>query len=92
MCEHMEDPALSPVIDQWVRNVSYGLSSLIHIFNPGLIVLGGGILQNDALFDKIDACTRAQLMPGFECARLVQARLGNRAGMTGAAFLAHNLL
>ena len=34
----------------------------------------------------------AQLMPGFECARLVQARLGNRAGMTGAALLAQNLL
>lgn len=92
VCEHMEDPALSSVIDQWVRNVSYGLSSLIHVFNPGLIVLGGGILQNDTLFEKIDACTRTQLMPGFDCVRLVQARLGNRAGMTGAALLAQNLL
>lgn len=92
VCQRMNDPGLSPVIDRWVTNVSWGLSSLIHIFNPGLIVLGGGILQNDELFRRIDVCTRSQLMPGFEVVELKQAQLGNAAGMIGAALLAQHKL
>ena len=55
-------------------------------------VLGGGILQNEELFRRIDACTRTQLMPGFEVVQLKQAQLGNRAGMIGAALLAEQML
>ncbi len=88
LCERLEDPALCAVIETWVKNVSYGLSSLIHIFNPSLIVLGGGIMQNDTLFQRINRCTHEQLMPGFEVVRLKQAKLGNQAGMIGAALLA----
>ncbi len=91
VCEKLDDPALAPVIDRWVRRVSYGLSSMVHIFNPSLIVLGGGILQNEVLFQKIDACTHSQLMPGFEVVKLKQAQLGNQAGMMGAALLADTL-
>lgn len=86
VCQNLD--RLAPAVDRWVRNVSYGLSSLIHIFNPALVVLGGGILQNQTLFEKIDRCTHSQLMPGFELVRLSPARLGNQAGMTGAALLA----
>ena len=92
VCARMEESKLSLVIDRWVTYVSWGLSTLIHIFNPGLIVLGGGILQNEALFRKIDACTRSQLMPGFEVVQLKQAQLGNSAGLIGAALLAENNL
>ena len=92
ICDNLEHPLLAPIVDQWIRNVSYGLSSLIHIFNPNLIVLGGGILQNDTLFQRIDTCTRSLLMPGFECVKLAQARLGNQAGMIGAAMLAQEML
>lgn len=92
VCARMSEPALSPVVDRWVTNVSWGLSSLIHIFNPRLIVLGGGILQNAELFQKINACTHKQLMPGFEVVQLKQAQLGNSAGLIGAALLAEHIL
>ncbi len=92
VCARLADPLLASVVDRWITNVSFGLSTLIHIFNPGLIVLGGGILQNDRLFHRIDACTRTQLMPGFEVVQLKQAQLGNRAGMIGAALLAEQAL
>lgn len=92
VCARMDDPAIAPLVEQWVSNVSFGLSTLIHIFNPGLIVLGGGILQNEELFRRIDACTRTQLMPGFEVVQLKQAQLGNRAGLIGAALLAEKAL
>lgn len=92
LCARLDEPALSAVADQWVTHVSWGLSSLIHVFNPALIVLGGGILQSDVLFRRIDACTRSQLMPGFEVVTMKQALLGNRAGMIGAALLAEVML
>ena len=92
VCGNLEHPLLVPIVEQWVRNVSYGLSSLIHIFNPNLIVLGGGILQNDMLFQRIESYTRTILMPGFECVKLAQAKLGNHAGMIGAAMLAQEII
>ena len=92
VCQRMDDPLLCPIIDSWVQNVSYGLSSLIHIFNPGLIVLGGGIMQNEALFEKIRCCVMTQLMHGFETVQLKPAVLGNRAGVIGAALLAEQAL
>jgi len=92
VCQQMDDPLLRPVIDRWVTNVSYGLSSLCHIFNPELIVLGGGIMQNEALVDRIRARVLTQLMPGFETVQLKPAVLGNRAGMIGAALLAEQAL
>ena len=92
LCARMKDVPIAPLVDQWIEHVSLGLSTLIHIFNPGLIVLGGGILQNEELFRRIDACTRTQLMPGFEVVQLKQAQLGNRAGMIGAALLAEQML
>ena len=92
VCSSLEEPTVAPLVEQWIQNVSFGLSTLIHIFNPGLIVLGGGILQNKELFRRIDACTRTQLMPGFEVVTLKQAMLGNSAGMIGAALLAEQAL
>ncbi len=91
VCDRLNNPVLSPIVDRWIRRVSYGLSSIVHIFNPSLIVLGGGILQDDRLFRRIDECTHAQLMPGFEVVQLKQAQMGNRAGMIGAALLAQSL-
>ena len=88
----MKDAPIATLVDQWVEYVSLGLSTLIHVFNPGLIVLGGGILQNEELFRRIDACTRTQLMPGFEVVQLKQAQLGNSAGLIGAALLAEHIL
>lgn len=90
VCQCMDDPRLLPVMEQWISNVSYGLSTLVHIFNPGLIVLGGGLMQNEEIFRRICDCTMSQLMPGFECVQLKPAKLGNSAGMIGAAMLAKN--
>ena len=92
VCQRLNDPLLSPVISNWVSNVIFGLSTWIHIFNPGLIVLGGGLMQNEEIFQRVRDCTFTQLMPGFECVRLKPAQLGNRAGLFGAAMLAKETL
>lgn len=88
VCQYMKDPDVGKAVSAWIAHVSFGLSTLIHIFNPGLIVLGGGLMQNEEIFQRINDCTMTQLMPGFECVRLKPAQLGNRAGIIGAAMLA----
>lgn len=87
VCENLFEEAFQPAITAWVRNIAYGLSTLIHIFNPSLLVLGGGIMQNGEVFRRVCDCTREQLMEGFEVVEFRQAAMGNHAGMIGAALL-----
>ncbi len=92
VCAHWDDAVLQKPIEDWVRKIAYGLSTLIHIFNPSLMVLGGGIMENDKVFQRVCDCTRAQLMPGFEVVRFRQAAMGNNAGMIGAALMTQEKL
>src|SRR5699024_8035508 len=42
------------IIDKWMDDVALGIKSLVHIFNPPLIVIGGGISeQGDYLLRKL---------------------------------------
>lgn len=67
-----------------------GLGSLINIFNPEAVLLGGGLLAEEKLFlntaKKTAAATvldsRARETP------VIKARLGQKAGLIGAAGLA----
>lgn len=92
VCKLLDDPVVASAVEEWVRRVSYGLSTLIHIFNPPLLVLGGGIMQNAALFRRVEQCTRGMVMPGFTPLVMKHAQLGNAAGMVGAALLAKQRL
>lgn len=67
-----------------------GIANLINIFNPEMIVIGGGVKDAWPLF--IDA-TRAEIRKrAFEVpaarTRIVESKLGDDAGMVGAAAVA----
>lgn len=76
------------VIDSWVYNLALGMRSIIHIFNPGLVVIGGGISeQGDFLLKKIDTELRKNIMPSFgDNLRIKMALMGNDANLLGAAY------
>ena len=72
------------------RYLGIGIASLINIFNPEMVVLGGGVKDAWDLF--IDS-TRAEVMKrAFDIparrARIVPSELGDDAGMVGAAAVA----
>ncbi|NJN21576.1 MAG: ROK family protein [Leptolyngbya sp. RL_3_1] len=72
------------------RHLGVGLTSLIYLFTPEVIILGGGISAGADLFL---AATRAEIerrvLPSSrEGLQLRVAALGNQAGMVGAARLA----
>ncbi|MGB9621119.1 MAG: ROK family protein [Brevinematia bacterium] len=67
-----------------------GISSLINIFNPEMIVIGGGMsLAGDYLLNPVKEIALQNTMPPLrDEVEIVISRSGNNAGMLGAAGLA----
>lgn len=81
----MQDPAVRALIDEWIMEVVYGLITLVHIFNPSMIVLGGGIMEQEYVVRNVRKWLEEQIMSSFRNVQVAQAQLGNMAGMLGAA-------
>ncbi len=84
------DSRLEGVLDDWVTEVSLGLASLIHIFNPPAIIIGGGIMEQEKLVDMVDKKVKELIMDSYSDVQILKAVLGNRAGVLGAASLHRN--
>lgn len=82
-------PEYRLIIDEWIDNITDGLSSLVYIFNPSNIVLGGGVTkQGNYLLDRIRESLRKKISSSFEKnLNLHFAKLGNNSGMIGATYL-----
>ncbi len=74
------------------RYIGVALTSIAHILNPQIAVIGGGIAEagEGLLFAPIrtEVSKRAMDIPARM--KIVKARLGNNAGIVGAAMLALN--
>lgn len=90
--ENLKNPIIIEEIDKWEDEIALGLRNLCYIFNPSLIVLGGGIMSEDLLIGHIREKVDAQLEPNYKHVRIEKAQLRNKAGMLGAAWLANERL
>jgi len=65
-----------------------GLVSLLHLFSPDRIALGGGVAQGMAWLEPhIRSVIETQAMPPFRDVPVEYAHLGDRVGVIGAATL-----
>ena len=80
------DPAVLRVLDAWIDDIAEGIGGLVHIFNPALVLIGGGVsAQEDLLIEPLRKKIRARVMPRFGEALIVEAaQLKNDAGLLGA--------
>ena len=78
------DQHIQELVSNWVDDIVIGLVSLVHIFNPPSIVVGGGVMEQDMLATMIEERVNAQMIPAFRHVHILQATLGNQAGMLGA--------
>lgn len=80
--------------DRAVRALGAGFVSFIHVLNPGLIVVGGGVANaGEFLLDPLREYVQTYAMPGFkEDLRIVPWTLGEKIGILGAAAWARRSL
>src|SRR6266699_3472094 len=85
------DKFASKVVEQAAEYIGIGVANLINILGPEVVVLGGGVME--ALADEMTATilktTKDHAMPGtLKNVEIVVSKLGDNAGITGAAVLA----
>ena len=78
------------LFEEYGRYLGYGLVSLIHIFDPEIVILGGGVSGAfEFFYPALQAVLAARLMtyPGRKL-NIKRAELGEDAGLMGAYYLA----
>ncbi len=80
-------------ISLWKETGKYlgiGIASLVNLFAPDMVIIGGGIGQGNWLFLEPgirEEVKRRGMRPGNEQVKIVLASMGNDAGLIGAAAL-----
>ena len=76
------------------RRLGAAIGSLVNLFNPEVVVIGGGFSQARDLFLEplLEAMRVEALPPGRDLVRVVPALLGPDAGLVGAAFVGFEAL
>ena len=77
------------ILERVVEALAVGLGNVLHLYNPDLLVLGGGVTAGFIqlnMLPRIEALTRDRAMsPQHNEFRLLPAKLGDAAGLVGAA-------
>jgi glucokinase len=86
------DPVACDAITEIGRRLGVGVVSLVNIFNPQVVVIGGGVsAAGDLLLDPArDVVRERALLPGRDAVRIEVARFGPEAGLVGAALMARD--
>lgn len=86
--ESIHKTEVKQIVYEWIGEITLGLVSLVHIFNPSCIVLGGGVMAQPLILEELKKQLNEKVMSSFQTVELKQAELGNQAGLSGAAYLA----
>jgi glucokinase len=88
------EPRAIEILDGIGRHLGAGIGSLVNIFNPELVVIGGGFAAaGDFILDPArEVVAREGLAGAGERLRIVRAELGTSAGLIGAALVAFDAL
>jgi glucokinase len=78
-------------VDRAAHYLGLGLGSLINVFGPQIVIVGGGVAGalGDPFVDRVRAAARTQVLVDPEgMIRIERAALGDDAGILGAGLLA----
>lgn len=88
--KRMGDPVGTILVDNYIKDLGEGLINYINIFQPEIILLGGGVSkEGDYLLNPLrEYISKYAFGAGLiEQTRIELAQLGNDAGIIGAAML-----
>jgi glucokinase len=85
------DPVATQVWDATVDALACGLTSIVNLFEPERVVLGGGVVSGtgEQLLGPVRERVRAESMRPAAAAEVVQSALGEHVGVVGAAAIAY---
>lgn len=84
------DKAAKDVVDKYIKYLAAGITNTINIFQPDVLCIGGGVCnEGDPLLLPVKALVKEEVYTrnSEKNAEIVIAKLGNDAGIIGAAFL-----
>ncbi|MCI8598251.1 MAG: ROK family protein [Lachnospiraceae bacterium] len=87
---NQKDALAEKIVTQYVDHLAVGMSTLITIFRPEIIILGGGVSNaGDDFLWRVNERLKVRTFAGEEIGvpQVVRAKLGNDAGIIGAAML-----
>ena len=87
---HAGDKVAMEIFAETGRYIGIALTSIAHILNPQIAIIGGGIAEagEKLLFEPIRAELSKRAMDIPARMKIIKAHLGNDAGIVGAAMLA----
>ncbi len=84
------DKKAKDVVDKYIKYLAAGITNTINIFQPDILCIGGGVCnEGDPLLLPVKALVEKEDFASNSAKRteIVIAKLGNDAGIIGAAFL-----
>ncbi len=84
------DPFAKEVVDKYIKYLACGITNVINIFQPDILCIGGGVCnEGDPLLLPVKALVKGEVYTrnSQKNTEIVIAKLGNDAGIIGAAFL-----
>ncbi|WP_303785784.1 ROK family protein [Azovibrio restrictus] len=72
---------------RYEARLARALAGVINIFDPEVIVLGGGLSRIDRLYQRVPECWGEHVFSDTVCTRLCPPRHGDSSGVRGAAWL-----
>jgi glucokinase len=86
------DKFVQGIVEEAAEYTGIAVGNLINIFNPNVVVLGGGVIEalGNEMMPRIEKSARDHVMEGtLKGIQIVASKLGDHAGIVGAAVLAH---
>jgi N-acetylglucosamine kinase (EC 2.7.1.59) len=81
------DPAAQAVIEQVADRLARALASIINVFDPDCIVLGGGVSNIQALYRLLPELLPRYVFSDYCDTPVLPNRHGDASGVRGAAWL-----
>jgi len=87
------DKVVEKIVEEAAEYTGIAVANLVNILNPEIVVLGGGVIEalGDEMMPTITKSAKSHVMPGlFKNVEIFASKLGDNAGITGAAVLARD--
>ncbi|MGN0607378.1 MAG: ROK family protein [Oscillospiraceae bacterium] len=89
-CMREGDKSATEVVDKYIKYLAAGITNTINIFQPDILCIGGGVCnEGNALLLPVKEIVKKEVYTrnSPKNTEIVIAKLGNDAGIIGAAFL-----